>query len=95
MITTDGQRVVLNDGTVIENGAAGYAEGHLWIRLPGFTMQQAANIAFDSNKTQRIVFQYGDMEDVYEGFTTCVNINVNIDQMASVCLTKGANNAQA
>ena len=95
MITTDGRRLILNDGTTIENGEAGFAEGFLWLRLPGYTMQQAASIFFDSSKTERIVFEYGEMTDTYDGFTVCVNINVNIDGMASVCLVRGTNNANA
>ena len=81
-------RLILNDGTIIENGRAGYSMGFLWLRLPGFTMQAAADIAFNPALTQRIVFQYGQMEDVYEGYTSCTSIN-NEDSMISVCLVKG------
>lgn len=81
-------RLILNDGTIIENGRAGYAIGFLWLRLPGYTMQEAAEIAFNPAKTKRIIFQYGQMEDVHEGFTSCTCIN-NEDSMISVCLVKG------
>ena len=83
----EGIRLVLNDGTVIENGRAGYASGFLWLRLPGYTMQAAAAIAFNQAATERIVFQYGAMEDVYDGFTSCTCINKE-DGLISVCLVK-------
>ena len=86
----EGQRLILKDGTIIENGRAGYAEGFLWLWLPGYTMQQAAALAFDATKTARIVFQYGEMEDVYEGFTNCVNIMSDFDGLVSLCIKKGA-----
>ena len=83
-----GQRLIMNDGTIIENGSAGYAEGCLWLKLPGYTMQQAAALAFDDEKTSRVVFQYGEMSDTYEGFTNCVNINQDYDGLVSVCMKK-------
>ena len=84
----EGIRLILNDGTVIENGRAGYAEGRLWCYIQGLTMVQTAGLFFDTYKTARIVFQYGEMEDVYEGYTNCVNIQVNVDGLVSVCMTK-------
>ena len=88
-----GTRVILFDGTTIENGRAGYAEGNLWLFLPGFSLPDAAGIFFDTDKTARIVFQYGEMEDVYTGFTRCVNLSVDTDGVVSVCLKKGGPNA--
>ena len=85
----DGKRLILNDGTTIENGQAGYSEGILWCFFAG-TMQQAANIFFDPSKTGKIIFQYGEMEEVYEGFTNCTSINMDVDGNVSVCLKKGA-----
>ena len=84
----EGQNIVFNDGTVIP-GRVGYADGFLWLWFTGYTIQQAANIFFDPAKTSRIVFQYGDMEDVYEGFTNCISIGVSVDGQASVCMVKG------
>ena len=84
----DGILLVLNDGTIIENGRAGYASGCLWLRLPGYTMQTAAALAFNAEATKRIVFHYGQMEDVYVGYTSCTCINEE-DGLISVCLVKG------
>lgn len=88
----EGQNIILNDGTTIP-GNVGYSQGFLWCWFTGYTMQQAANIFFDPEKTSRIVFQYGDMQDEYEGFTNCINISINNDGLLSVCLVRGSNNA--
>ena len=85
----DGRRLILNDGTTIEDGVAGYAEGFLWLRFPGYTMQQAALLFFDPNKTARIIFQYGEMQDEYNGFTTCRTLTMDADGLMSVCMVKG------
>lgn len=84
-----GQRLILNDGTVIEDGNAGYTQGLLWCHFTGYTLPQAAMLFFDPTKTARIAFQYGEMEDVHEGFTNCTSINIDIDGRVSVCMTKG------
>ena len=86
----EGHRVILNDGTVLENGNAGYAEGFLWLWITGLTIQQVAAIVFDSSKTSKIVYQYGDMEDNYNGFTDCVALNINYDGIVAACLKEGA-----
>ena len=85
----EGQRLILNDGTTIENGSAGYSDGFLWLWFAGFTMQQAATMFFDAAKTERIVFQYGEMQDEYTGFTTCRTLMVDTDGKISVCMVKG------
>lgn len=81
-------KLVLNDGTEIPNGLAGYSEGFLWCYLTGYTMQEAANLFFDDQKTSKIVFVYGAEQDVYEGFTVCININIDVDGRLSVCLKR-------
>ena len=84
-----GRRLILNDDTCIEDGAAGYADGRLWCWITGFTMQQAAQIFFDTEKTSRIDFQYGSMTDTYDGYTNPVNLFIDNGGKISVCLTKG------
>lgn len=88
-----GRRLILNDGTVIEGGRAGYAQGLLWCYMTGYTMQQAASLFFDSSKTDRIVFQYGEMQDEYEGYTDCVTIRIDVDGEVAVCLKMVSGNA--
>ena len=88
----EGRRLILNDGTIIEGGEAGYSQGFLWVWFTGYTLQQAALMFFDTSKTSKIVFQYGEMESVYEGFTTVMNLGIDVDNKVSVCLTKGVHN---
>ena len=82
-----GVRLILADGTEIEGGRAGYAGGFLWCRWNG-TMQEAAALFFDPEKTAVIRFQYGGMEDSWEGFTECTNIHME-DGQVYVCMTRG------
>lgn len=83
----EGRQLVLNDGTIIPNGEAGLSGGFLWLYLPGYTIQQAAAVAFDSNKIAVIVFDYGEMSDTYTGYTLCKSVFED-DGQASVCLTQ-------
>lgn len=83
-----GQRLILMDGTRIEDGSCGYNAGRLWCWITGYTMQEAAAIFFDPSKTGRIVYEYGEMSDVYEGFTNCTNLFIDSDGQISVCLMK-------
>lgn len=84
-----GRRLILADGTSIENGAAGYNSGSLWLTLPGMTMMEAAVILFNPAKTGTIWFQYGEDEDEYKGFTTCTVMMAEEGQI-SACMKKGA-----
>lgn len=81
MSQTHGHRLILADGTEIENGRAGYDAGYLVLWLPGYTMAEAAAVAFNPLKTDRIVFQYGEMEDEYEHFTTCTTLNMQENEI--------------
>lgn len=85
----EGRRLILNDGTTIEGGEAGYTHKHLWCYMPdGYTMAQTAEIFLDPEKTAKIIFQYGDMNTEYDGFTECQHI-MNDDGAISVCMVKG------
>lgn len=84
----DGRRLILADGTVIDGGEAGYADGFLRCWFDGYTMREASVIFFDPEKTAVIVFEYGEMKDRYEGFTNCRSISVSADGLISVCMTK-------
>lgn len=85
-----GRRLILADGTTIENGEAGYAEGFLWCYFSGMTLTDAAAIFLDAEKTARIRFEYGEMADEYEGFTTVRVMRTDADGEVSICLEKGA-----
>ena len=82
-------RLVLMDGTIINGGSAGYSEQHLWLEFSGMTLQEAAMIFFDPSKTGRIQYDYGEMRDVYEGYTVCTNLFINSDNVINVCMVKG------
>ena len=84
-----GQRLILNDGTIIENGRCGYSDGQLWAWITEYTMDQAARVFFDPSRTSMIVYEYGEMSETYENFTNCTNLMIDVDGMVSVCLTRG------
>lgn len=86
----DGRFLTLADETVIDGGEAGYSQGFLWCYFAGFTLQQAALMFFDTEKTSRIEFHYGEMVDTYEGFTDCICLTIDVDGKISVGLKKGA-----
>ena len=85
----EGNRLILNDGMVLENATAGYSGGSVILHINGLTMQEAVGIMFDPSRTSRIVFQYGDMEDVHTGYTNCVNIGKDFDGEITVIMEKG------
>lgn len=81
-----GRRLILNNDIVIENGEAGYSAGFLWCYITGYTMAEAAEIFLSPGNTARIIFQYGEMEDQYDGYTECMNLMIDTDGKISVCL---------
>ena len=85
----DYSALVFADGTKIEGASCGYAEGNLWCWVTGFTMPQAAQVFFDPAKTERIIFQYGEMTQEYDGFTNCVNLFIDYDGKISACMKRG------
>ena len=86
----EGQRLIFSDNTVIEGAEAGYFDGTLWLYIPDCTMADAAAIGLNTARNNKITFQYGDMEDVYIGYTACATLSVNSDGLASICLKKPA-----
>ena len=83
-----GQRLIFLDGSEIENGSCGYSNGCLWCWITGYTMQQAAAIFFDPSKTGKIIYEYGEMSDKYDGFTNCTNLFIDNDGQVSACLKR-------
>ena len=83
------QRLILNDGTTIENGDAGYSDGSLWLFFTGYTMQEMAGMFLDPEKTSKIVYQYGDMSAEYDNFTNCKTMTIDTDGNNSVCMARG------
>lgn len=87
--TKTGRRLIFQDGTTIEDAHCGYSDGNVWCWFPNYTMQAAAAILFDPQKTGVIVFEYGNMTDRYEDFTVCTTIFIDGDGTVSGCLKKG------
>ena len=85
-----GTSLIMKDGTRIEDGRAGYADGALWCYFEGYTMAQAAAIFLDPEKTDRIQFKYGEMQDEYEGFTECRHMDIQEDGSGRACLMRPA-----
>ena len=90
MISNTGRRLVFADNTVIENADAGYADKLLDLFLPdAFSMQEAAAIAFDTSKTQRITYEFGEEYVTYDGFTNAISIIKNPDDEIVIILKRG------
>lgn len=81
-------RLILSDGTVIEDGRAGLDDNMLWLFFPGWEFWTAADKVRDHEAMKRIIFQYGADEDVYTGFTVCTSITSAGGEI-SVSLVKG------
>ena len=68
----DGRRLIMNPGPnqiELPGSDAGYAEGVLWLYIQGQTLAQAFAFLSDPANTAVIRYEYGEMSDVYEGFT--------------------------
>ena len=82
--------LILNDGTVIENGQAWNPGGVLRCFFDGYTIEAAATLFFDPTKTERITFQSDGTEEVFEGYTDCTGIELDAQNYVHVSLRKGA-----
>ena len=82
-----GRRIRMNDGTVWEGSECGYAQGFLWLFLHGIGIREAGPVVLDPEATEKIVFEYGEMQDEYNGYT-CVKVIRDDDDGCSVCLTR-------
>ena len=80
--------LLLNDGTVINEGRAGLSDGFLWLWLPGWTMRRVAE-KVEEGAMSRIVWKTSeDDEEVYTGYTVCMHMEQENGRIA-VCLVKG------
>ena len=84
-----GRRLILKDGTTIEGGEAGQTPVNLWLWFSGYTLQEAAAMFFDTEKTEEITFQYGEMQSIYRGYTNCTQLDIGTDGTVSVCMKRG------
>lgn len=67
-----GRRIKLNDGTVFEDSTCGCSDGFLWCFIVGHTMQEVSQKFFDVHATSKITFEYGEMTDSYDGYTSVI-----------------------
>lgn len=88
----DGRRLILNPGPnqiELPGSEAGYAEGVLWLYIRGLTLAQAFAFLSDPANTAVIRYEYGEMADVFEGFTHLTTL-MERDGEVSAALTKEA-----
>lgn len=85
----DGRAIILADGTKLPGSECGLAEGVLWCFVDGLTMMQAFSLLADPNKTQVITFQYGEMQDTFEGYTQLIAAILAQDGKIHVALREG------
>ena len=82
-----GRRIILKDKTVYENGECGYAEGCLWCYVPWVTAADVLPKFLKPSATKRIVFEYGEMSDVYEDYTVLSTVLTEPTKV-SICMKK-------
>ena len=71
----DERRIILADGTILEDCGAGYDGATFWI-YPEMTMKAAADLFLDEVKTAVITYERGGETIQYIGFTDCILMNV-------------------
>lgn len=68
----NGRRLILAAGSehevALEGSEAGFADGVLWLYLVEVTLPEAFALLSVPDNTAAIIYQYGEMEDRYEGF---------------------------
>lgn len=83
-----GRQIVMNDGTIYEDATIGYNGGVIWCNVPNKTIADVIPDFTDHQKTEKLIFQYGEDEDVYEGYTTLGAI-LQQENMAQIQLKRG------
>ena len=73
----DGRHLILNPGPnqiELPGSEAGYADGVLWLYLADVTLPEAFALLTVPEHTATIAYQYGEMEDRYEGYNSLTAI---------------------
>lgn len=82
------RKLTMMDGTEFVDCECGLADGVLWCYMKGVPFHEAV-AAFDNpEKTGRIIFTYGEMMDVYEGFTRITAAVQQKDGRVDIALEK-------
>lgn len=65
------RRITLNDGTIYENSDIGFTNGVICCFINGetATVLNTFPVFSDSAKTEKIVYEFGEKQNTYEGFT--------------------------
>ena len=85
--------LILNNGTEYESPWCGVAQGILTATISGDNTVAGIAVAFaDPSATSRIVFRYGENEDVFEGFTRLLSVNTDVwgENTITISLAKEA-----
>ena len=68
-------KIILADGTVIENAYVLQSIGRLWFYFTnGMNIREVFALMADPEKTERITMIRGETETVYEGYVSILNI---------------------
>ena len=90
----EGRRIVMADGTELIDSTIGYSDGHIWCFLVNISFSTAYELFSDAQKTGTLIFDYGDMQDVYEGYTKVHTVKTT-EFGVDVRLNKEVNNADS
>lgn len=86
----EGRRLIFADESVYENAEAGYYGGTLFLfMMDTVTLQEASMLAFNTSKTQSIIFEYGGMSDTYVGYTQVISLSADLEQKVTIQLKRG------
>lgn len=85
----NGRRIRMNDGAIYEEGEIGYADGVIWCFLKNIDLISAFQNFSNPEKTQKLVFEYGEMSDVYEGFMS-IGAVIQKEQGVNIMLRREA-----
>lgn len=76
------RKIILNDGTVYEDSDVGFADGVIWCFIKNKTIVDVFHDFSDPAKIEKIVYEYGEDQKVYEGFTHLSGIMEEYDRIS-------------
>ena len=79
-------RLILADGTVLENSSCGFADKTLWCWIRGLTMADCFSIFTDPDKTNEITCLYYHTGYKYTGFTNIEVIRKGMDSLGGTTI---------
>lgn len=83
----NGQKITLSDGMEIQSTTCCVYFDGLSCMLPNsITMREAFELFIDKEKTKTIIYNYGETEETYVGYTNLVMLRKNFDGRKQVLL---------